>query len=129
MNILPLKIMKLAIEATSLISVNPLITRLFYEVPAALEGPTELTIDPASFWTDTGGAATVLPVLTAENSSFEVFINGVLQMEDISTYTPGATGVGSLVLTIPDGSSVLAGSPVVLVVTNYAPTSDVDIVT
>ncbi|WP_311316470.1 DUF4183 domain-containing protein [Peribacillus simplex] len=121
--------MKLAIEATSLISVNPLITRLFYEVPAALEGPTELTIDPASFWTDTGGAATVLPVLTAENSSFEVFINGVLQMEDISTYTPGATGVGSLVLTIPDGSSVLAGSPVVLVVTNYAPTSDVDIVT
>ncbi|WP_340373375.1 DUF4183 domain-containing protein [Peribacillus sp. FSL E2-0218] len=129
MNILPLKIMKLAIEATSLISVNPLITRLFYEVPAALEGPTELTIDPASFWTDTGGAATVLPVLTAENSSFEVFINGVLQMEDISTYTPGATGVGSLVLTIPDGSSILAGSPVVLVVTNYAPTSDVDIVT
>ncbi|KWW21343.1 DUF4183 domain-containing protein [Bacillus sp. mrc49] len=126
---MPLKIMKLAIEATSLISVNPLITRLFYEVPAALEGPTELTIDPASFWTDTGGAATVLPVLTAENSSFEVFINGVLQMEDISTYTPGATGVGSLVLTIPDGSSVLAGSPVVLVVTNYAPTSDVDIVT
>lgn len=126
---MPLKIMKLAIEATSLISVNPLITRLFYEVPAALEGPTELTIDPASFWTDTGGAATVLPVLTAENSSFEVFINGVLQMEDISTYTPGATGVGSLVLTIPDGSSILAGSPVVLVVTNYAPTSDVDIVT
>ncbi|WP_285766998.1 DUF4183 domain-containing protein [Peribacillus sp. SI8-4] len=126
---MPLKIMKLAIEATSLISVNPLITRLFYEVPAALEGPTELTIDPASFWTDTGGAATVLPVLTAENSSYEVFINGVLQMEDISTYTPGATGVGSLVLTIPDGSAVLAGSPVVLVVTNYAPTSDVDIVT
>ena len=126
---MPLKIMKLAIEATSLISVNPLITRLFYEVPAALEGPTELTIDPASFWTDTGGAATVLPVLTAENSSYEVFINGVLQMEDISTYTPGATGVGSLVLTIPDGSSVLAGSPVVLVVTNYAPTSEVDIVT
>ncbi|MGE6376750.1 DUF4183 domain-containing protein [Peribacillus muralis] len=129
MNILPLKIMKLAIEATSLISVNPLITRLFYEVPAALEGPTELSIDPASFWTDTGGPATVLPVLSAENSSYEVFINGVLQMEDISTYTAGATGVGSLVLTIPDGSSVLAGSPVVLVVTNYAPTSDVDIVT
>ncbi|MFJ7755188.1 DUF4183 domain-containing protein [Peribacillus muralis] len=129
MNILPLKIMKLAIEATSLISVNPLITRLFYEVPAALEGPTELSIDPASFWTDTGGPATVLPVLSAENSSYEVFINGVLQMEDISTYTAGATGVGSLVLTIPDGSSVLAGSPIVLVVTNYAPTSDVDIVT
>ncbi|AOH54686.1 hypothetical protein ABE28_010020 [Peribacillus muralis] len=126
---MPLKIMKLAIEATSLISVNPLITRLFYEVPAALEGPTELSIDPASFWTDTGGPATVLPVLSAENSSYEVFINGVLQMEDISTYTAGATGVGSLVLTIPDGSSVLAGSPVVLVVTNYAPTSDVDIVT
>ncbi|WP_330219531.1 DUF4183 domain-containing protein [Peribacillus muralis] len=129
MNILPLKIMKLAIAATSLITVNPLITRLFYEVPATSDGPTTLTIDAASFMTDTGGPATVLPVLNAENSSYEVFINGVLQMEDISTYTPGATGVGRLVLTIPDDSSVLAGSPVVLVVTNYAPTSDVDIVT
>lgn len=129
MNILPLKIMKLAIAATSVINVNPLVTRLFYEVPAASTDPTTLSIDPASFFSDTGDPATVLPVLSTENSSYEVFINGVLQMEDLTTYTPGATGVGSLVITVPDGSSFLAGSPIVLVVTNYAPTSDVDIAT
>lgn len=129
MNILPLKIMKLAIAATSVINVNPLITRLFYEATATSTGPTTLSIDPASFFSDTGDPATVLPALSAENSSYEVFINGVLQMEDLTTYTPGATGVGSLVITVPDGSSILAGSPIVLVVTNYAPTSDVDIAT
>lgn len=129
MNILPLKIMKLAIAATSEININPLVTRFFYEVPAALDGPTTLPIDAASFWSDTGAPATALPVLSTENSSYEVYINGVLQMEDISTYTPGATGVGSLVITVPTGSSIIAGSPVTLVVTNYAPTSDVDIVT
>jgi hypothetical protein len=61
-NILPLKIMKLAIAATSVINVNPLVTRLFYEVPAASTGPTTLSIDPASFFSDTGDPATVLPV-------------------------------------------------------------------
>jgi hypothetical protein len=56
-----------------------------------------------------------------------VFISGVLQMEELTTYTPGATGVGSLIIADLDNSSILAGSPIVLVVTKYAPTSDVDI--
>ncbi|WP_352924426.1 DUF4183 domain-containing protein [Peribacillus simplex] len=87
---MPLKIMKLAIAATSVINVNPLVTRLFYEATATSTGPTTLSIDPASFFSDTGDPATVLPALSAENSSYEVFINGVLQMEDLTAYTPGA---------------------------------------
>ncbi|MFE5429083.1 DUF4183 domain-containing protein [Peribacillus simplex] len=56
-----------------------------------------------------------------------MFISGVLQMEELTTNTPGATGVGSLVIAVPANYSILAGSPIVLVVTKYAPTSDVDI--
>ncbi|MGG0790792.1 hypothetical protein ABE132_19195 [Peribacillus simplex] len=48
-------------------------------------------------------------------------------MEELTTYTPGATGVGSLIIADPANSSILAGSPIVHVVTKYAPTSDVDI--
>lgn len=73
-----------------------------------------------------GSQSSCEPVLSNENSSYEVLMV-CSQMEVIFTYTPGAFGVGSLVITVPDASSILAGSPIVLVVTNYAPTSNVDI--
>ncbi|MNY76527.1 hypothetical protein D3C86_2161410 [compost metagenome] len=61
---------------------------------------------------------------------FNVYINGVLQMQDISDYTPGATGVGSLVITVPAGvESIPTGSPVVLEVVNFVPTSDTTVTT
>jgi hypothetical protein len=121
--------MKLAISATSTISTFPTVERFFTEAAEQVTGDGTLTIAVEDFWTDTGAAADTLPELTADNSYINVYINGVLQMDDLIAYTPGATGVGQLVITVPTGSTIEAASPVVLVVTNFAPTSDTTIIT
>ena len=126
---MPLKIMKLAITGTTSVSVDPTVERFFNEVAAQVVGAGTITIPVEDFWTDTGADATTLPALATDNSYFNVYINGVLQMESLSTYTPGGTGTGQLVITVPAGSTVEANSPVVLVVTNYAPDATTDIVT
>lgn len=50
-------------------------------------------------------------------------------MAGLSAYTAGAAGVGSLAITVPAGSTILVGSPIVLEVTNFAPASDTDVQT
>ncbi|MFK9094765.1 hypothetical protein [Bacillus salipaludis] len=50
-------------------------------------------------------------------------------MEDLLAYTPGGTGVGQLVITVPAGSTIEQNSPVVLAITNFAPTSDTTVIT
>ncbi|RID83679.1 DUF4183 domain-containing protein [Peribacillus asahii] len=126
---MPLKIMKLAISGSTTVDTNPAVERFFYEVAGTVVGEGTITISVADFWDDTGAAATALPVLTTDNSYFTVYINGVLQMQSLLSYTPGGTGTGQLVITVPAGSTVTADSPVVLVVTNYAPDASTDIVT
>ncbi len=126
---MPLQIMKLAIAAATTVTASPTVSRFFYTATATTTGATTLTIDAADFFGDTGGAATALPALATDNSYYNVYINGVLQMAGLSTYTPGATGVGSLAITVPAGSSVLTGSPIVLEVVNFAPDSTTDVQT
>ncbi|MGG0451557.1 DUF4183 domain-containing protein [Priestia megaterium] len=126
---MPLQIMKLAIAATTTVAASPTVSRFFYTATATTTGAATLTIDAADFFGDTGGAATALPALAMDNSYYNVYINGVLQMAGLSIYTPGATGVGSLAITVPAGSSVLTGSPIVLEVVNFAPDSTTDVQT
>lgn len=121
--------MKLAIGGTANVDVTPTVSRFFYVVPDEVVGSDTITIPVAEFWDDLGDDATELPVLAADNSYFQVYINGVLQMEDLSTYTAGGTGTGQLVITVPAGSTVIENSPVVLVVTNFAPTGTLNIET
>ncbi|MGF9888803.1 DUF4183 domain-containing protein [Priestia megaterium] len=110
---MPLQIMKLAIAATTTVTASPTVSRFFYTATA----------------TTTGAAATELPALATDNSYYNVYINGVLQMAGLSAYTAGAAGVGSLAITVPAGSTILVGSPIVLEVTNFAPASDTDVQT
>ncbi|MBO0961984.1 DUF4183 domain-containing protein [Neobacillus sp. MM2021_6] len=126
---MPLKIMKLAITADSTIDTFPTVERFFNEAATLVTGAGTLTIAVGDFWTDTGANATTLPDLAADNSYFNVYVNGVLQMEDLLAYTPGGTGVGQLVITVPAGSTIEQNSPVVLAVTNFVPTSDTTIIT
>jgi hypothetical protein len=121
--------MKLAITADSTIDTFPTIERFFNEAATLVTGAGTLTVAVGDFWTDTGANATTLPDLAADNSYFNVYINGVLQMEDLLAYTPGGTGVGQLVITVPAGSTIEQNSPVVLAVTNFVPTSDTTIIT
>ncbi|MCM3024011.1 DUF4183 domain-containing protein [Bacillus ginsengihumi] len=124
-----LKIMKLAVSATTNVTANPVVSTFFYENAAQVVGAGTITIPVESFWTDTGANASTLPALTTNNSFFNVFINGIQQMGNLLAYTPGDTGTGQLVVTVPEGSTVEAGVPIVLSVTNYTPAAATDILT
>jgi len=127
---MPLQLMKLQVSVTTTTNVTPASDKYFYVTVAETEANESLTIDAASFFDDTGDAVTALPVLAAGNSYFQVYVNGVLQMQDILTYTPGATGVGLLKIDVPDGEATIpTNSPVVLEIAAFAPTSTSTVVT
>ncbi|WP_312094306.1 DUF4183 domain-containing protein [Niallia sp.] len=127
---MPLQIMKLAVSATLAIDTVPTVERFFHIVTTPITEGGTLAIGVAEFMTDTGDAATSLPALTADNSYFKVYVNGILQMEDLLTYTPSdAENAGQLAITVPAGSTIIANSPVVLEITNFAPTSETTITT
>ncbi|PEC19302.1 DUF4183 domain-containing protein [Bacillus cereus] len=125
-----LQLMKIAIAGSTTTTTNPDDSRFFYVTTAPTTAGNSLTIDAASFFQDDGSAVTTLPTLTANNSYFNVYVNGVLQMEGISAYTPGATGVGSLIVTVPAGAgTILTGTPVILEIVQFAPTSSTTVAT
>lgn len=125
-----LQIMKIAVSASSDVEVNPNVQRFFYVTTTSTGAGNMLTIDAADFFDDSGSAVTTLPTLASNNSSFNVYLNGVLQMEGISTYTPGGTGVGSLEIEVPAiGAPIQNNTPVVLEVVNYAPILNITITT
>ncbi|WP_347552962.1 DUF4183 domain-containing protein (plasmid) [Pseudalkalibacillus hwajinpoensis] len=125
-----LQLMKLLVTATSTIETGPTPAKFFYVTTGETAAGATLSIDTADFFDDAGAAASNLPVLATSNSYFNVNVNGVLQMEGISTYTPGATTVGSLAIEVPaGGDSIPTGSPVVLEVINFSPTSTTTVTT
>ncbi|TMU85071.1 DUF4183 domain-containing protein [Bacillus sp. BHET2] len=125
-----LQLMKIQATASSTISVAPDAAKFFNVTTAETAAGATLTIDAADFFDNTGAAVTTLPALAASNSYVNVFINGALQMDDIYTYTPGATGVGSLAIDVPaGGDSIIQDSSVVLEVINYVPTASTTIET
>lgn len=125
-----LQLMKLAITATTDVTVEPSPERFFYVTDSETAADATLSIDAADFFGDDGSAVTELPALATDNSYFNVYINGVLQMEGNATYTPGTTGTGSLDFTVPTGADpILTNSPVVLEVVNYTPSTTTDVAT
>lgn len=127
---MPLSLIKLFIGADTTTTISPTNSKYFYINPADVAPGASLTIDAADFVDDTGADVTELPELTAGNSYFQVYINGALQENGNSTYTPGATGVGSLVFANPTpGQPILANQPVVLEVVLFDPESTTTVTT
>lgn len=124
-----LQILKLAINATTNINTVPTVQKFFYKTSTDLVGETVLTIETGDFWDDTGATPTELPELAVDNSFITVYVNGVQVMQDLLSYTPGDSTTGELSITVPAGSQIIANSPVILVVTNFAPTAQTDIET
>ena len=119
-----LQLMKIAIDGTIDTDVNPDSEKFFYISTTETAAGSTLSIDAASFLADDGSEVTTLPDLAVDNSYFTVEINGVEQMQGISTYTPGATGTGSLDIAVPaGGDSIPANQTVILHVVNFAATS------
>jgi len=125
-----LQLMKIVVDASSTIETVPTDTRFFYVTTTPTAAGATLDIDAADFFSDTGAAVTTLPALPTDNSYFNVYVNGVLQMSGISTYTPGATGVGSLAIAVPvGGDGILTDTSIVLEIVSFAPTSDITVST
>ncbi|MGG6313850.1 DUF4183 domain-containing protein [Paenibacillus macerans] len=91
-------------------TITPAVTRYFTTVTAAMIGATDTTIPAASFVDDADAAITDLPTLTGSDY-FNVYINGVIQQESLSTLT-----TASLVL---DTVDVGEGIPVQLEVGSF----------
>ena len=121
--------MKLAIQAATVTTVAPVSTRYFAIATADVPGGGTLTLDAAEFFDDAGNTPPALPDLNPGNSTIHLYINGVLQMDGIYTYTPGATGAGGVVITVPAAGSILASSPIVLEIVNFAPSGTTDVAT
>lgn len=119
-----LQLMKISISGAINTDVNPDAAKFFFITTAETAAGSTLSIDAASFRGDDGATITTLPDLEADNSYFTVEINGVEQMQGLSTYTPGATGTGSLDIAVPaDGDSIPTDQTVILQVVNFSPTS------
>lgn len=122
--LMALQLMKLLVTATTTTDTTPAPVKFFHVTTAETAAGTTLSIDAADFFDDLGNAVVTLPTLATNNSYFNVNINGVLQMQDISTYIPGATGVGSLDIEVPAaGEPILANTPIVLEIVNFVPVS------
>src|SRR5690625_2202475 len=119
-----LQLMKIVVAGTIDTDLHPDSEKIFYVTTTDTPARNTLSIDAASFLEDDGLAVTTLPDLATDNSYFTVEINCVVQMQGISTYTPGATGTGSLEITVPpDGGSISANQTVILQIVNFAATS------
>ncbi|WP_019638614.1 DUF4183 domain-containing protein [Paenibacillus fonticola] len=93
-------------------TINPVTSRFFATITADMIGPTETTILAASFTDDDDGPVTSLPPIVPANNYFNVYINGVLQQNSLSTLT-----TASLVL---DTTDLLIGTPVSLEIASFA---------
>ncbi|MFD1178591.1 DUF4183 domain-containing protein [Paenibacillus puldeungensis] len=92
-------------------TISPAVTRFFTTITAGMIGATDTTVPAASFVDDTNTAITAIPALTASDY-FNVYINGVIQQESLSTLS-----TANLVLATVD---VTAGIPVQLEIGNFA---------
>lgn len=94
-------------------TLNPDTTRYFATLTAGMLGATNTTIPAGSFVNDSDTAITALPALTA-NDYFNVYINGVLQQQSLSTLATDSLVLGA---TTPDLS---AGTPIQLEIVSFA---------
>ena len=116
------KLFKLVIDAvtTTDIDINPEVEKYFYELSETERSGSTVTI-PSTLFTDSEGVDVTgnLTTAAANNGYYLLFINGVLQQSSLYTVSVDGSEV-----VITDAASILGGTPITLVVTNFAPDSD-----
>lgn len=113
------KLFKLKIEAatTTTVTTHPEVTQYFYEVDDAHRIDNTLVI-PSTAFVDGEGNAVVgnLETVAENNGYYSLFINGVEQQTSLYEVEEDGSQV-----TIDDATTILTGSPIILIVTNFDP--------
>ncbi|MEX0415464.1 DUF4183 domain-containing protein [Bacillus sp. C30] len=121
-----LQLMKHAISAETTIDIVPTDTKFFHVTTNQIDAGTTVTIPATQFFQSDGSPATVFPDFT-NYSIFKVYINGILQMQDIFTifsqFTPPDIVDWSLIIHVPAGAPILKGTPIVLEFVEFTPSS------
>lgn len=116
-----LSIFKIVVTATT--TAKPTVENFFYKTTAAVTGST-LTIDDTSFVDDAGDpvGAGGITLAAADNGYYTLLVNGVPM--ETGSYAVTADDV---VITIDaaEDLDLAAGTPIVLMVTNFAPESTI----
>lgn len=118
------QLFKLVINAdtTTDTDINPEIERYFYNLREDERTEGTVTIPAAQFLDDENEAVVgALTTASEDNGYYLLFINGVLQQSDLFTVEEDGSEVE-----ITDASTIEVGTPIILVVNNFAPTSDSD---
>lgn len=113
------RLFKLAITAKTITTVTtePDVKRYFYNFNTDDVDEGVLTIPAGSFVDDQDNPVGTITEITPGNGFYLLFINGVLQQSDLYT-------VSSTEVVVQDASTIEPGSPIVLVVTNFATNAD-----
>lgn len=113
------RLFKLAITAETITTVTtePDVKRYFYNLNTDDVDEGVLTIPAGSFVDDQDNPVDTITEITPGNGFYLLFINGVLQQSDLYT-------VSSTEVVVQDASTIEPGSPIVLVVTNFATNAD-----
>jgi len=113
------RLFKLAITAETITTVTtePDVKRYFYNFNTDDVDEGVLTIPAGSFVDDQDNPVGTITEITPGNGFYLLFINGVLQQSDLYT-------VSSTEVVVQDASTIEPGSPIVLVVTNFATNAD-----
>lgn len=113
------KLFKLKIEAatTTTVTTHPEVTQYFYEVDDAHRIDDTLVI-PSTAFVDGEGNAVVgnLETVAENNGYYSLFINGVEQQTSLYEVEEDGSQVN-----IDDATTILTGSPIILIVTNFDP--------
>ncbi|HHV96348.1 MAG TPA: DUF4183 domain-containing protein [Clostridiaceae bacterium] len=110
--------LKVIAETTTDTVTNPEVEKFFYKFDPAHRVDGTITIPANAFTDDAGDAVTAVATTVTDNGYYLLFINGVLQQSNLFTVSANGSQV-----VISQASTVIASSPITLVVNNFAPTS------
>lgn len=119
-----LQIFRLSVQAETTTTTGPEVSRYFYTFEDQHRSEGTITIPFAEFVDDSGDPVTDIAELAENNGYYQLYVNGVLQQEDI--FNVDHTGDE---VTIDEAGDVPVDAPIILIVTNFDPESETTVTT
>ncbi|EKS8372757.1 DUF4183 domain-containing protein [Bacillus cereus] len=110
-----LQLMKIVGNALTNVPAHATSKKYFYITPTSISAGTSFAINFSLFRNENGDPVTP-PIFIPTNGYANLYINGVLQMDAILSFTASTPTTGSVVITVPGSPDtvILSGSPIIL---------------